>query len=97
MFCFSGGFYFKQQVFPHITTIETDFTYPQSRLKLYLLSHELAALHTNVKQNGAQSARAESTHKDVPLVEFMYLVFTCMPGDSYCRRGGSVVVFVLRI
>ena len=22
---------------------------------------------------------------DVPLVEFMYLVYTCMPGESYCR------------
>ena len=23
--------------------------------------------------------------EDVPLVEFMYLVFTHMPGESYCR------------
>ena len=23
--------------------------------------------------------------EDVPLVEFMYLVFTCMPGESHCR------------
>ena len=23
--------------------------------------------------------------KDVPLVEFMYLVFTCIPGESYRR------------
>ena len=37
----------------------------------------------NLKQNEAQSARAQSTHKqhedqheDIPLVEFMYLVFT---------------------
>ena len=22
-------------------------------------------------------------NEDVPLVEFMYLVFTCMPGESY--------------
>ena len=22
--------------------------------------------------------------EDVPLLEFMYLVFTCMPGESYC-------------
>ena len=37
------------------------------------------------KTNEAESARVESTHKAVPLVEFMYLVFTCMPGESYSR------------
>ena len=26
------------------------------------------------------------SYEDVPLVEFMYLVFTRMPGKSYCRR-----------
>ena len=37
--------------------------------------------------------------EDVPLVEFMYLVFTRMPGESYLRRLRSffVVVLVLRI
>ena len=35
--------------------------------------------------------------EDVPLVEFMYLVFTRMPGESYRRRLRSVVVFVLLI
>ena len=30
---------------------------------------------------------------DVPLVEFMYLVVTRMPGDSYCgRASGGVYV-----
>ena len=29
---------------------------------------------------------------DVPLVEFMYLVFTRMPGESYRRRLRSVVL-----
>ena len=24
--------------------------------------------------------------EDVPLVQFMHLAFTCMPGESYCRR-----------
>ena len=56
---------------------------------------------TNLKQNEAQSARAESTHKgvnwrsnleDVPLGEFMYLVFTRMPGESYRRRLRSLLV-----
>ena len=33
--------------------------------------------------------------EDVTLVEFMYLVFTRMPGESYRRRLGSLfVVFV---
>ena len=29
--------------------------------------------------------------EDVPLVAFMYLVFTCMPGESWCRRLGSLL------
>ena len=29
--------------------------------------------------------------EDVPVVEFMYLVFTCMPGESYCKRLGSLL------
>ena len=28
---------------------------------------------------------SESFHEDVPLAEFMYLVFTRMPGESYRR------------
>ena len=28
--------------------------------------------------------------QDVPLVEFMYLVFTHMPGESYSRQLGSL-------
>ena len=35
---------------------------------------------------------------DVPLVEFMYLVFARMPGESYRRRLRSLAfVLVLRI
>ena len=30
--------------------------------------------------------------EDVPLVEFMYLVFTRMPGESYSRRLGSLLL-----
>ena len=29
---------------------------------------------------------------DVPLVEFMYLVFTCMPGERYHRKLGSLLL-----
>ena len=32
--------------------------------------------------------------EDVPLVEFMYLVFTRMPGESYCRRLRSSVLYL---
>ena len=32
--------------------------------------------------------------EDVPLVEFMYLVFTRMPSESYRRRLGSLLLFV---
>ena len=34
--------------------------------------------------------------EDVPLVEFMYLVFTCMPSESYYRQLRSLL-FVLCI
>ena len=29
--------------------------------------------------------------KDVPLMESMYLVFTCMPGESSCKQLGSLL------
>ena len=56
----------------------------------------VAIIGNKLKQNEAQSARVDSKHKgvnqpskyvtrvqqDVPLVEFMYLVLTRMPGES---------------
>ena len=32
--------------------------------------------------------------EDVPLVEFMYLVFTRMPGESYRRRLSSLLLYL---
>ena len=32
--------------------------------------------------------------EDVPLVEFMYLVFTRIPGESYCRRLRSLLLYL---
>ena len=32
--------------------------------------------------------------EDVPLVEFMYFIFTRMPGDSYCRRLRSLLLYL---
>ena len=40
---------------------------------------------TNTSQNYAE---------DAPLVEFMYLVFTRMPGESHRRRLGSVLLYL---
>ena len=36
----------------------------------------------------------EEVHEDVPLVEFMYLVFTRMPGESYRRRLSSLLLYL---
>ena len=33
----------------------------------------------------------------VPLMEFMYLVFTCMPGESFCRRLRSLLLYLCYI
>ena len=33
-------------------------------------------------------------YKDVPLVEFMYLVFARMPGESYRRRLRSLLLYL---
>ena len=33
-----------------------------------------------------------SVTEDVPLMEFMYLVFTCMPAESYHRRLRSLLL-----
>ena len=37
--------------------------------------------------------RGTST-ENVLLVEFMYLVFTCMPGESYCRQLRSLLLYL---
>ena len=34
---------------------------------------------------------------DVSLVEFMYFLFTCMLGESYCRRLRSLLLYLLHI
>ena len=54
---------------------------------LYFQSLDLAFLHFH---------QALIILEDVPLVEFMYFVFTGMPGESYGRSLLSVVL-VLRI
>ena len=41
-----------------------------------------------------QQQRPESPTWGLPLVEFMYLVFTRMPGDSYHRRFRSLLLYL---
>ena len=36
----------------------------------------------------------QEKNEDVSLVEFMYLVFTGMPGESYCRRLRSLLLYL---
>ena len=36
-----------------------------------------------------------SIYKKAPLVEFIYLVFTCMPGESYHRQLRSLLLLCL--
>ena len=44
-------------------------------------------------------ARGEFLYKDVPFGEFIYLVFTHMPGESFCTRmylaGGLYTLYLL--
>ena len=34
----------------------------------------------------------KGSSEDVPLAEFMHLVFTRLPGENYCRRLGSLLL-----
>ena len=45
---------------------------------------------TSGKKNEKEE-ECTSECEDVPLVELMYLVFTCMPGERYCRRLRSLL------
>ena len=56
---------------------------------LYSSPHALG-LHSSGLQNNATTARIE----DVPLVEFMYFVFTRMPGESYRSRLWSLLLYL---
>ena len=42
---------------------------------------------------GAQDVHLDSC-EDVPLVEFKYLVFTRLPGESYRRRFRSLLLYL---
>ena len=53
-------------------------------LKMSCLSLDLMLATYNIKRK----------NEDVPLVEFIYLVFTHMPGESYCRQRGSLLLYL---
>ena len=50
----------------------------------------------NIRYTNSTSGKSSFVRKymrsSVPLVEFMYLAFTGMPGQSYCRRLGSLLL-----
>ena len=48
-------------------------------------------------QEGQETFSGDRPFEDVPLVEFMYLVFTCMLGELPQETQVFVVVLVLRI
>ena len=59
-------------------------------------------LNTNLSSSDKKSAISAGNASlllinDVPLVGFMYLVFTRIPGESYRRRVGSLFLYLLRI
>ena len=76
---------------PSLTKLTTGFAFTRS----FPVLHWLRPSYTGNKIKNQSVICIE----DVPLVEFMYLVFTRMPGESYLRRLRSffVVVLVLRI
>ena len=41
-----------------------------------------------------QNQQTRELNNDVPLVEFMYLVFTRMPGESYRGRLTSLLLYL---
>ena len=54
-------------------------------LQMSCLSLDLMLASYNIKKG---------KNEDVPLVGFMYLVFTCMPGESYCRQLKSLLLYL---
>ena len=46
------------------------------------------------REKKREGEREGEKNEDVPLVEFMYLVFTRMPGESYRRRLRSLLLYL---
>ena len=69
-------------------------------LKSYQISNRMRPRVLVQNQHTRELICARNTNKynnkeeDVPLVEFMYLVFTRMPGESYRRRLRSLFLYL---
>ena len=83
---------------PHITGWHTKYCTGRTKQSwLLLLSCSLTQIRwpspckrwtlslPTMSHSDAVSFKEHRQEKDVPLVEFMYLAFTRMPGESYCR------------
>ena len=46
-----------------------------------------------LKWEGIQATGGHPVFEDVALVEFIYLVFTCMPSEGYHRQLGSLLLY----
>ena len=51
-------------------------------------------MRVNTRHINSARGTSSNVYEDVPLVEFMYLVFTRMPGESYRRRLGSLLLYL---
>ena len=58
---------------------------------IHMLSSQCLKSHTN---NHTTFANRKICTFYVPLVELMYLVFTCRPGESYCRQFRSLLLYL---
>ena len=58
-------------------------------LEELLLSQKIFALQLYEKH--VSISHLVLLFEDVPVVEFMYLVFTCTPGEGYCRQLRSLL------
>ena len=83
----------KQSVYwllppPHQQTHTHTFTHTHTSSTVAARTHARARAHTHT-----HTLTHTHTHtiEDVPLMEFMYLVFTGMPGESYRRRLRSLL------
>ena len=59
--------------------------------------HDSHTQHSEMRPKDVTQAQQQrpEVSEDVPLVEFVYLVFTCMPGESYHRQFRSFVVMLV--
>ena len=92
-----------------LTTVVVSVTYPPSVYEpleirntrtttktrvAYGINSPGMRVNTRYVNSTRDSASLHRQEQDVPLVEFMYLVFTRMPGKSYRRRLRSLLLYL---